>query len=134
MNSDIQHATQILEDIVGEKSSVHIPPSFIPPPTFEGISCVYILQIGNKDDGWRYYVGETDSLSRRLQQHRAKGEEWKSMYAVAIQIKDGKSSARNIESLVVQQMSKRGFVMQSVSDGMTIRSKGKIEKSNCKMR
>ncbi len=125
MNPDIHHATQILEDILGEKSSVHIPPSFIPPPSFEGISCVYVLQIGSKNDGWRYYVGETDSLSRRLQQHRAKGEEWKSMYAVAIQVKDGKSTARNIESLVIQQMSKRGFCLTSVSDGTTIRSKGK---------
>ena len=72
-----------------------------------------------------YYVGETDSLARRLTQHRAKGDQWSSLSAVAIQIEGGKTSARNIESLVIQQLAKSGFNLASVADGTTIRSLGK---------
>jgi len=53
---DMQAATEILKDIVGRGTCVPVPPSYMPPPSLEGSSCVYILQIGK-----RYYVGETDS-------------------------------------------------------------------------
>jgi len=59
---------------------------------------MYILQVGNKKTTMRYYLGETDSLARRLSDHRSKGGEWSSLTAIAIQINEGKSKARNVES------------------------------------
>ena len=118
-SSDINMNTaiEILQSVVGRGVCVPVPPSYMPPPSLEGSSCVYILQIGKK-----YYVGETDSLSQRLSQHRSKGRDWSSLSAVAIQIEEGKSHARNVESLVIRRMSKDGFDMISVADGTSIRA------------
>ena len=113
---DIHRAGKILEDIAGNSSlcsSVHIPAYAIPPPSFERTSCVYILQIGDA-----FYVGETDSLSKRLSRHRAsKGKE---LIAIAIKIDGGKSAARHVESLATRQMATSGFPLISISDGTTI--------------
>ena len=116
-HNNFHHACTILEEIVGNGSiGIHIPPLFMPPPSFEGTSCVYILQIGDE----RYYVGETDSLSRRLSQHRSKGnQEWRQLNAIAIKIDAGKSIARNIENRVIKQMAKSGFNLISIADGGT---------------
>jgi len=119
-SNSINHAATILEEIVGENST-RIPPSYITPPSYEGISCVYVLQVG--DDEKRFYVGETDSLSQRLSQHRSKGKDWSSLSAIAVKVKEGKSTARNVESLVIQQMAKDGFNLISITDGMTIKPK-----------
>jgi len=122
----IQHAITILEETVGTSSSgsIQIPPSYMSPPSLEGTSCVYILQIGDGQEGTdkkpRYYVGETDSLSRRLTKHRSKGKDWSSSMAVAIRV-ESKSHARNVESLVIQRMAKHGFHLVSVTDGMSVR-------------
>lgn len=72
----IHHAITILEETVGRRSSIQIPPSWSSPASFEGTSCVYILQIGDENSKKRYYVGETDSLSQRLSEHRSKGKDW----------------------------------------------------------
>lgn len=122
--STIQHAITILEETVGSKS-VHIPPSYLSPPALEGTSCVYVLQVGEEDNKMRYYVGETDSLSQRLNQHRSKGKDWKDLNAIAISIEGGKSIARNVESLVIQRMAKSGFHLTSISDGTKIRTLGR---------
>ena len=124
--NSMHDAIQILQDVVGRGAKcVPIPPSYMPPPSLEGSSCVYILQIGEKDGNRsKYYVGETDSLAKRLSQHRGRGgsEDWSSLTAAAIQIEEGKSYARNVESLVIQRMAKDGFDMLSVTDGTSIRS------------
>ena len=120
--NSIHHATTILEETVGKGSSIHIPPSYMSPPSLEGTSVVYILQIGDEESKMRYYVGETDSLSQRLSQHRSKGKEWSSLSAIAIKNDEGKSKSRNIESLVIQQMAKHGFNLISIADGTSIRS------------
>lgn len=120
--NDLQYATSILEETAGAGSILKIPPSYMSPPSFEGKSCVYILQIGDKKTTMRYYVGETDSLASRLSDHRSKGGEWSSLNAIAIEIDEGKSRARNVESLVIQKLAKSGFNMISISDGRSIRS------------
>lgn len=129
---NIHDAVTVLEEVVGEGSrSIQIPPHYMPPPSLEGSSCVYILQVGNgkgKSSGIKYYVGETDSLSQRLSQHRSrKGEGWSSLSAIAIRIDGGKSLARNVESLVIQRMARMGFDLVSVADGFNIRSLGRKE-------
>lgn len=110
---------EMLENTAGTaaKKSVVIPPTYIPPPAFEGQSCVYILILG--DDS--YYVGETDSLVSRLSQHRSRGDEWKSASAVAIQVEGGKSSARELESKMIKSMAKLGLHLVSITDGTSIR-------------
>lgn len=117
--NNIHHARTILEEIVGNGSiSIPIPPLYMPPPSFEGTSCVYVLQIGDDESRMRYYVGETDSLSRRLSQHRSKGsQEWRHLNAIAIKIDAGKSIARIIENSVIKQMAKSGFNLISIADG-----------------
>lgn len=112
---------ELLERSAGNtgKKSVHIPPLYMPPPSLEGSSCVYILQLGGS--GTRYYVGETDSLMRRLSQHRARGEDWKFASTIAIQVSGGKSSARSLESKIIQIMSRRGFDLVSIADGTSVR-------------
>ena len=121
-SNSINHVATILEEIVGENST-RIPPSYITPPSYEGISCVYVLQVRDDEKRMRYYVGETDSLSQRLSQHRSKGKDWSSLSAIAVKIKEGKSTARNVESLVIQQMAKDGFNLVSITDGITIKPK-----------
>lgn len=116
---NFHHARTILEEIVGNGSiGIPIPPLYMPPPSFEGTSCVYVLQIGDDESRMRYYVGETDSLSRRLSQHRSKGsQEWRQLNAIAIKIDEGKSLAKNIENRVIKQMAKSGFNLISIADG-----------------
>ncbi|KAL3763788.1 hypothetical protein ACHAWU_001908 [Discostella pseudostelligera] len=121
--NDIQYATTILEETVGKGRIIQIPPSYMSPPSLEGKSCVYILQIGGSNtSSMRYYVGETDSLARRLSDHRSKGKDWSALKAIAIEIDEGKSKARSIESLVIQKLAKSGFNMISIADGRSIRS------------
>ncbi|KAL7524116.1 hypothetical protein ACHAXR_003200 [Thalassiosira sp. AJA248-18] len=129
-SASIQQAVTILEEAVGKSSSIHqIPPLYMSPPSLEGNSCLYVLQIGDEENkkNLRYYVGETDSLSQRLSQHRSKGKDWSSLSAIAISVEGGKSYARNLESLVIQRMAKSGFNLVSITDGMTIRSRGRTE-------
>lgn len=115
---NFHHARTILEEVVGNGSiGIPIPPMYMPPPSFEGSSCVYVLQIGDDESRMKYYVGETDSLSRRLSQHRSKGSQWRQLHAIAIKITEGKSLARNIENRVIKQMAKSGFNLISITDG-----------------
>ena len=128
-SASIQQAVTILEEAVGKSSSIHqIPPLYMSPPSLEGNSCLYVLQIGDEENKGklRYYVGETDSLSQRLSQHRSKGKDWSKLSSVAIQV-DNKSLARNVESLVIQQMAKSGFDLVSITDGRSIRHSGRAE-------
>ena len=41
-----------------------------PPPSFEGSSCVYLLILRRENQPDTLYIGETESVSQRLQQHR----------------------------------------------------------------
>jgi hypothetical protein len=122
--NNIKYAILILEEAVGKGVCIQIPPSYMPPPSLEGMSCVYILQIGDDKSKMRYYIGETDCLSRRLSEHRSN---WTNLYAIAIKIDGGKSLARNVESLVIQRMAKSGFNLVNIADGISIRSHGRSE-------
>ena len=115
-------AVEAATSIVGEDAdSTLILPSYMPPPSFEGSSCVYILIIPEPNGGSsRYYVGESDALSRRLAQHRAK-KRWSSLTAFAIKIEGGKTSARNMESRLIREMAHQGFNLVSITDGLSVR-------------
>jgi hypothetical protein len=107
----LERAVTIAQEVTGsDTSSVHqIPPIFHSPPSLEGRSCIYILQIDSTTSAPQYYVGETDSLERRIREHRSKGGPWSHLHAVAIPIAGGKTNAREAESLVIEKLSKAGF-------------------------
>lgn len=127
MDSSQINVRELLESAAGTtaRKSVFIPPGYTPPPSLEGQSCVYILELG-KLGNYSYYVGETDSLVRRLSQHRSKGGDWKSASAVAIQVESGKSSARSLESKVIKTMAREGLDLISISDGTSIRPRSDV--------
>jgi hypothetical protein len=100
-------------------SSVSIPSSWSSPPSLQGQSCVYVLQL---TDPLRYYVGETDNLRQRLEQHRSKGGCWSSSVAIAVSVSGGKTEARSIESRTIQELAHAGFLLHSISDGRSIRA------------
>jgi len=118
----LEEVAKIVRNIQGcEGTPVIVPPGWNAPPSMEGCCCVYVLELrqGNRR---LFYVGETDSLARRLSQHRAKRGSWSAASAMAFRIVDGKSQARNIESLVIRELAASGFDMISVADGRRIRS------------
>ena len=114
---DFVRATTLAEELTGQ-SSITIPPKWNPPASFGNKSCVYILELAN--DPPRYYVGETDSLSRRLQQHRRRGVAWSRCRAVALPV-PSKTEARAFESMLIQKLAQSGYSMESVADGRSIR-------------
>lgn len=126
VEKNLQTAVQFAENVVGSKDrAIRIPPLWSSPPALEGRSCIYILELGNAENGeTRFYVGETDSLRGRLSQHRNKGGEWKSVTAAALPIAGGKTQARLVESLLIRKLAKAGFRLESIADGRSIRSNG----------
>lgn len=122
----LNDATRIAEEIIGgECNPVHIPPRWMSPPVLEGTSCLYVLEVGSNPP--RYYVGETDSLAKRMSQHRKKGADWAVMRTVAFNIEGGKSDSRHLESLLIRRLSKSGFDMMSIADGRLIRKASSAE-------
>lgn len=125
---NIRDTEQLLKDVVSasvksveiQPTHVEIPPKYLPPPSFEGSSCVYILQLGDASIA-RYYVGETDSLTRRLSEHRSRGGEWAAASTIAIQVKEGKSFARKLENIIIRKLAKGGCHVVSIADGTAVR-------------
>jgi MutS domain V/MutS domain I len=116
MLSDVMQVVALIQN--EGINPVFIPPTWRSPPSLEGGSCVYILEL--QDNCSRFYVGETDTLSQRLQQHRSKGSMWSNAAAVVYPMKGGKSQARHMESLIIRKLASEGFDLISVSDGRTI--------------
>jgi len=106
----------LLVEEVSRENSVIIPPRWSSPPSFEGSSVLYVLQVGQS-----FYVGETDSLSQRIRQHRSKGGIWSQSSTIAVKVNGGKSNARNLESRVIQKIAQSGFSVLSTTDGRKIK-------------
>ena len=107
----------LAEEMTNSKA-LRIPPQWMPPPSLEGMSCLYVIEVGNPP---RYYVGETDSLSKRLTQHRRKGNDWAMLKAAVVGMKGGKSDSRHVESLLIRRLAKEGYDMVSIIDGRQVR-------------
>jgi MutS domain V/MutS domain I len=105
---------------------MRIPPGWRSPSCLEGTSCVYILELIESPNCVRFYVGETDSMGKRLEQHRAKGGAWSEATAAAFAVPGGKTQARNMESLAIQRLAQAGFNLISISDGRAIRPAGRL--------
>jgi DNA mismatch repair ATPase MutS len=113
-----KEAVDIASGLTGA-SPVNIPPRWLPPPSWSNKSCLYLLELAK--DPPIYYVGETDSLSQRLQEHRKKGGPWKQSRAVAFPAND-KTQARYWESLLIQKLAKSGYRLESTQDGRSNRT------------
>jgi hypothetical protein len=59
-----------LEGQVLELRATVVEPEQQPPPAYEGSSCVYLLIVRREEQPDTIYIGETESISQRLQQHR----------------------------------------------------------------
>eukprot|EP00536_Pseudo-nitzschia_multiseries_P003783 jgi/Psemu1/186574/e_gw1.59.102.1 len=108
-------------------SSVEIPPRHIPPASLANRSCLYVLQLvppalssSSPPPAIRYYVGETDSIAKRLSQHRKKGGAWSRCKAVVFPV-GNKSQARYCESALIGEMARAGYALESIVDGRTLR-------------
>ncbi len=122
---NLKTIADILLDIIPVKRRIDkIPAGWSPPPSLEGHSCVYVLEVGFKPDAAQYYVGETDSLSKRISQHRSKGGKWKDLKAIAVPV-GNKSIARNIESRTILSLAQQGFDLISTHDGRSVSTLGK---------
>jgi len=119
----------LLDDMMpSDETSIIIQPGYLSPASIEGNSCVYILQINNpcydqdsmsSANGYKcdnrknliqhqsYYVGETDSISKRLAQHRQ--TYGKSNLTVAVLCVGDKSVARDLESRLIRKMAQSGL-------------------------
>ena len=113
IKTSLDDVASIVKEMSGNKKTVEIPPKWSTPPPFEGSSVVYVLEVGQS-----YYVGETDSLSQRIRQHRSKGGDWANSTTIAVQV--DKASARNLESRLIQKLAQEGCDLLSVTDGTKI--------------
>ncbi|XP_065862953.1 DNA mismatch repair protein MSH1, mitochondrial isoform X2 [Euphorbia lathyris] len=82
-----------------------------PPPSTIGASCVYVMLRPDK----RLYVGVTDDLEGRVRSHRSReGLHNASFLYFIVQ---GKSIACQLETLLINQLPKKGFQLTNVADG-----------------
>ncbi|XVE65752.1 hypothetical protein DITRI_Ditri08aG0024600 [Diplodiscus trichospermus] len=82
-----------------------------PPPSTIGASCVYVMFRPDK----KLYIGETDDLDGRVRSHRSKdGMKNASFLYFTV---PGKSIARQLETLLINQLSSQGFSLANLADG-----------------
>ncbi|XP_050218795.1 DNA mismatch repair protein MSH1, mitochondrial isoform X2 [Mercurialis annua] len=82
-----------------------------PPPSTIGVSCVYVMLRPDK----RLYVGVSDDLEGRVRSHRSKeGMQNASFLCFVVQ---GKSLACQLETLLINQLPRKGFHLSNVADG-----------------
>jgi len=109
-----------------ETTPIQIPPRHHPPASLSNRSCLYVLQLAlpssssPSSSNSRYYIGETDSLSKRLSQHRRKGSIWSHSNTVVFPVKD-KTQARYWESTLIGELARAGYSLESIADGRTLR-------------
>lgn len=117
--------------LINDKTSstpVQVPSRHHPPASLSNRSCLYVLQLtapssssSSSSTTSRYYIGETDSLSKRLSQHRRKGSGmWSHSKAVVFPV-DDKTQARYLESTLIGELARAGYSLESIADGRTLR-------------
>jgi hypothetical protein len=121
--------SEILEKVC-QGNSVSVPVGFEPPPFLEGCSVVYVLEVpflvnggtgkGRGNNNKMIYVGETDGLTRRLNEHRSRkdmGLDWSFLQATCVPVRQGKGQARQWETMAIRKMQDAGFNLVSAKDG-----------------
>lgn len=100
---------------------IYIPVNHLVPALLEGSSILYVLHLSStrSRDGSEVgllYVGETESLTQRLHQHRVQyRKKGIQVEAMAWRVTD-KSTARQIETLCLRKLKAQGFTLDRDSD------------------
>jgi len=116
--------------------AVMIGPGSTAPPFLEGKSCVYVLQIPPSSSssspanvgesgqaGKMVYVGETDSMSRRLAEHRLRTDldlDWNNCEAACVPVGRGKSEARSLETVLLSKLLEEGHDLVTIKDASNV--------------
>lgn len=87
----------------------------MPPLNDLGCSIVYIIKTENNF----FYAGESDNFLYRVNAHRMRFASDKCEFFY-IEIKEGKSRARQIEQQIITKLKNAGFAMISVADGKNL--------------
>ena len=97
-------ASQVLRELSGSDDVVHVAANWQPPPRLSGRSCVYLLQLGDAqaDADTSLYVGESDHIARRLEQHRRRHGK-RTVECVLVEV-PSKSAARELEALTIKSL------------------------------
>ncbi|KAF4672958.1 hypothetical protein FOL46_008107 [Perkinsus olseni] len=98
---------------------LHLSPDSMPPPVYQASSVVYILALSTCDDEAvrEYYVGETENLSQRLEQHRRRFEGSHVISAIDCILARGKGEAQSIEAALIRHLQSSGARLVSTHDG-----------------
>ncbi|KAF4709043.1 hypothetical protein FOZ62_018997, partial [Perkinsus olseni] len=98
---------------------LHLSPDSMPPPVYQASSVVYILALSTCDDAAvrEYYVGETENLSQRLEQHRRRFEGSHVISAIDCILARGKGEAQSIEAALIRHLQSSGARLASTHDG-----------------
>lgn len=99
-----------LRALCSGRESFRVPTGYRPPPRLQGKSCVYVLQLCCSSQVTAHrrelYVGESDAIGRRLQEHRKKfGAGLVNCVFVEVA---SKSEALLIESLAIERLKQLG--------------------------
>jgi predicted GIY-YIG superfamily endonuclease len=95
---------KIIEETTN-RETVFVRSEWSPPASFEGTSCLYVLIM---DEGQLLYVGESDSIAKRLKQHR-RDKKKATAHALLVAIHEGKTEAREQETTIIRELASRGY-------------------------
>ena len=117
-----------LLELSGANSALHVPAGHAPPPALAARSCVYVLQVSR--DGApplpvasavsaadadaatslppALYVGETDSISRRLDEHRRRHGAGAAVECVLVET-GSKTDALRLETRALRRLRQLGL-------------------------
>ncbi len=117
-----------LLELSGANSALHVPAGHAPPPALAARSCVYVLQVSR--DGTpplpvasavsaadadaatslppALYVGETDSISRRLDEHRRRHGAGAAVECVLVEA-GSKTDALRLETRALRRLRQLGL-------------------------
>src|SRR5690606_4697904 len=100
--------------VSGTDKVILVEKGYDPPVSLEGKSCVYVLHLVSRGRPDELYIGETESIRQRLQQHRAirKGVKVRALVAPA----PNKSAARATETRLISEFKRRGYDIQQDKD------------------
>lgn len=101
---------------VKDEAIIFVDHDWDPPASLEGSSCVYVLHLEKGNEPDLLYVGETESIRQRLFEHRKSNTLIGYTIKAAIVSTPNKSTARNMESLLIRLFQKKGYEMLSDKD------------------
>jgi DNA mismatch repair ATPase MutS/predicted GIY-YIG superfamily endonuclease len=115
---NLDDITRIIEGKLGHLTT-RLLPHWTIPASLDAISCVYVFCLD--EDHRRLYVGESDNIRKRIEQHRSKGKSWSNAEVIVIPVASGKTDARALESKIIQMFAQEGFPLVSTTDGRSLR-------------